>query len=180
MSDFGVLGNPARSPADRVAVAAILLVMIGMAAVVGTALGYEYIGGYVPCKLCLAERQSYYLGVPIAAVAAISAWRGGPAFLTRGLMAVVGLAMLYTMALGIYHSGVEWAWWAGPTDCGAVADGVSKNAGDLFADLAHQKAPACDVAAGRFLGISFAGWNVVASAGLAAIAFWSALRRPQA
>ena len=72
MSDSGVLGNPARSPADRVAVAAILLVMIGMAAVVGTALGYEYIGGYVPCKLCLAERQSYYLGVPIAAVAAIS------------------------------------------------------------------------------------------------------------
>ena len=37
-----------------------------MAAGVGTALGFEHIGGFIPCKLCLEERIPYYTGVPVA------------------------------------------------------------------------------------------------------------------
>ena len=37
--------------------------------------------------------------------------------------------------------------------------------------------PSCDEAAGRFLGLSFAGWNVLASAALAAIGYRAALGR---
>jgi disulfide bond formation protein DsbB len=37
--------------------------------------------------------------------------------------------------------------------------------------------PSCDKAAGRFLGLSFAGWNAVASAVLAGIAFAGAFTR---
>jgi len=32
------------------------LLAVGMAAVVGSALGFEHIGGYIPCKLCLEQR----------------------------------------------------------------------------------------------------------------------------
>ena len=37
--------------------------------------------------------------------------------------------------------------------------------------------PSCDEAAGRFLGLSFAGWNVLASAFWAAVGYRAALGR---
>jgi disulfide bond formation protein DsbB len=154
-----------------------VVLTLGMAATVGVALGFQHIGGYVPCKLCLEQREPYYFAIPLAAIGAILIWRSGPLALARGLLAVVGLAMLYNVALAVYHSGVEWTWWPGPTDCGAASDGVLKDAGDLFSGLASQTAPACDQAAGRFLGLSFAGWNVIAAGSMAAIAIRAALMR---
>jgi len=168
------MADPITSPAGPLQKWSLALVFVGMAAVLLGALGFQHIGGYVPCKLCLEQREPYYFAIPIAAIALVVAMRNGPACLTRGALAIAGFAMLYTLALAVHHSGVEWAWWPGPTDCGAVADGVSKDAGDLFSNLAHTKAPSCDQAAGRFLGLSFAGWNAVAAVGLAAIALRAA------
>ena len=160
--------NPALVPA--------ILVFLGMAAVIASVQGFEHIGGYIPCKLCLAQRQPYYYAFPVALIAILSAWRGWSPWLTRGALAVTGLLLLWTCGLGIYHSGVEWGWWQGPGDCGAVADGISKNVGDLLGDLTAKHPPSCDVAAGRFFGLSFAGWNVIASLILAAIAFRAAAK----
>ena len=154
-----------------------ILVLFGMIAIIAAVQGFEHIGGYIPCKLCLEERVPYYIAMPVALVVAISAWRRGPALLTRGLLVVVGLLLIWTMALGVYHSGVEWQWWAGPTDCGSVSGGISSDVNDLLGDLTAKRPPACDTAAGRFLGISFAGGNVIASFVLAAIAFWGALKK---
>ena len=148
-----------------------LVVFTGMAAAILAVQGFEHIGGYIPCKLCLEQRQPYYAGMPLMLVAAVSAWRGWPATVTRGLLIIGGLLMLYTASVGVYQSGAEWDWWPGPTDCGAVAGGDVTNAGDLLSQLVEKKAPSCDVAAGRFLGLSFAGWNVLAGLGIAAIAF---------
>ena len=39
---------------------------------VGTALGFQHLGGYIPCKLCLEQRTPYYVGVPLMAVALLS------------------------------------------------------------------------------------------------------------
>ena len=148
-----------------------LLLAFGMIVVVNTAWAFQ-LNGYVPCKLCLQQREPYYLGAPLVLLGAASAYLAGPAIVTRGLVVVGGLLMLFGMVLGIYHSGVEWAWWAGPTDCGATDGNLSTSANDLFATIDGTVAPACDEAAGRFLGLSFAGWNVIASIGLAAFAFW--------
>jgi len=153
-----------------------LVLALGMAAVVGGALGFEHIGGYIPCKLCLEQRVPYYAGIPVALAAAFSAWRCWPAWTTRLLLALAGLAMLATLYLGVYHAGVEWHWWAGPTDCGATSGNISGDVNDLLGDMT-KRPPACDQAAGRFLGLSFAGWNVLAAAGLAALAFLGATRR---
>ena len=54
---------------------------------------------------------------------------------------------------------------------------MTTNAGDLLSDLNAKKPPSCDVAALRVLGLSFAGWNVVASVILAAIALQGAFKR---
>ena len=92
-----------------------------MAATVGTALGFEHIGDYIPCKLCLDQRVPYYVGVPVMALAALSATLRWPPLLTRGLLLAGGLLMVWGLYLGVSHAGVEWGLWAGPTDCGAVA-----------------------------------------------------------
>ena len=73
--------------------------------------------------------------------------------------------------LGVYHAGAEWGFWEGPATCATTAQGISQNAGDLLGDLDAKKPPSCTEASLRVLGLSFAGWNVIASLILAAIAF---------
>ncbi|HEU4987322.1 MAG TPA: disulfide bond formation protein B [Rhizobiaceae bacterium] len=158
------------APTGRIQTLTAAVVTLGMAIAVGTALGFQHIGGYIPCKLCLEQRVPYYVGIPVMILALASSALKLPPVATRLLLAVGGLMMLWTMGLGIYHSGVEWGWWLGPTDCGAVAAPAS-SAGGVLDQLNTVIPPSCDEAAGRFLGLSFAGWNVVASLILALIAF---------
>ena len=164
------------APAGRTQMATAIALALAMAAVVGAALGFQHIGGYIPCKLCLVQRIPYYVGVPVMALAAVSAALRWPAVVTRGLLAAGGLLMLYGLFLGVQHSGVEWGWWAGPTDCGAVAPVDTGGKGVLDA-LNTVIPPSCDKAALRVLGLSFAGWNAVASLILAVVAFRGAFAK---
>ena len=149
---------------------------LGMAVTVGTALGFQHIGGYMPCKLCLEQRLPYYIGIPVMVLALASSAMKLPPVVTRGLLLAGALLMTWSIWLGVFHAGVEWSWWAGPTDCGVVAAPPS-GSGSLLDQLDAVIPPSCDQAAGRFLGLSFAGWNVVASVVLAAIAYLAAFRK---
>ncbi|UUP17129.1 disulfide bond formation protein B [Nitratireductor thuwali] len=151
------------------------LLAAGMAATVGTALAFEHIGGFIPCKLCLEQRIPYYIGIPLMLLALGSSVLKLPGVLTRGLLLAGALLMIWGLYLGVYHSGAEWGFWPGPTDCGAVAG--PSTSGSLLDQLNAFVPPSCDEAAGRFLGLSFAGWNVVASAILATIALRGAFKR---
>lgn len=163
---------------QRSQLVAALFLAVAMAGTVGTALGFEHIGGFIPCALCLEQRTPYYIGVPVALLAALAAGLNAPRIVTRALLLAVALLMTWGLGLGIYHSGVEWHWWAGPAGCSTTAtSGLTENAGDLLGALETVKPPSCDEAAGRFLGLSFAGWNVIASLFLAAVAYRAALRR---
>ena len=153
------------------------LLFAGMIITVGTALGFQHIGGYIPCKLCLEQRIPYYIGVPLMALALASALLKLPAVVTRSLLIAGALLMTWSVYLGGFHSGVEWGWWPGPTDCGLVAAPEGDTAGGVLGQLNTVIPPSCDQAAGRFLGLSFAGWNFVASLVLAGIAYWGAFRR---
>ncbi|TPW25948.1 disulfide bond formation protein B [Pararhizobium mangrovi] len=158
---------------------AALGLAVAMAVVIGIALGFEHIGGYMPCELCLKERIPYYVGVPVMLAAFVAALAGAPTALTRGLIAIGGIAMLVGAGLSIYHAGVEWHFWPGPSSCTGTGD-ASSDAGNLLESLDTVTPPSCDTAAGRFLGLSFSGWNVVATLVLAALAFAAALRGPRA
>ena len=61
------------APTDRFQTNVAIFLALAMAATVGTALGFEHIGGYIPCKLCLGQRMPYYIGVPVMLLAALSA-----------------------------------------------------------------------------------------------------------
>jgi disulfide bond formation protein DsbB len=165
------------TPTNRVQTVTAIFLALAMAATVGTALGFEHIGGYIPCKLCLAQRIPYYVGVPLMAVAALSSAMHWPAVVTRGLLLLGALLMVYGLYLGVQHSGVEWGWWAGPTDCGAVQAPAGSGANGVLDSIDAFVPPSCDKAALRILGLSFAGWNAVASLFLAVIAFRGAFAK---
>jgi disulfide bond formation protein DsbB len=142
------------------------------------ALGFEHLGGYQPCALCLMQRTPYYLGIPIAAVAALAIWMRAPRPVVMGLFTAVAVLFLYNAGLAAYHAGVEWRFWEGPASCaGSVGVG---NAADMLNQLQNMHAPSCTEASWRFAGLSFAGWNVLVSAliaGLAAAGAWATRRQ---
>lgn len=148
-----------------------IITTLGMAATVGTALGFQHLGGYIPCALCLLQRDPYYYGIGLGVLAILSSIFKLPVWTTRTLLAAIGILMLVDAGMGVYHAGVEWGFWEGPTSCSTTASGVTTNAGNLLSDLNAIKGPSCNTAALRVLGLSFAGWNVIASLVLSAIAF---------
>lgn len=147
---------------------AATLVFAGALAAIVTALAFEYIGGYKPCPLCLKQRWAYYMGIPIAAMAILFALyqKRDPAVLA---LTLCGAGFAVNAALGVYHAGVEWHWWQGPTDCAGGDIGAA--VGNLLETLKTERIVRCDEAPWRFLGISFAGYSAVISAGLAIAAF---------
>jgi disulfide bond formation protein DsbB len=154
---------------EPVAAAAIVVALGAMATILG-AWFFEYGLGYAPCPLCLQQRIPYYVTIPLAVIVAFGALNGWPRkWLTAGL-ALIALVMLAGAGLGIYHSGVEWKWWAGPTTCGGGALGELGSAGNLLERVQTARVVRCDEAAWRFLGLSLAGYNVLISLALAAIA----------
>ena len=150
---------------------AALAFAIGLAAIAG-AWFFQIVIDLVPCPLCLQQRWPYYLGLPmIAAGMALTGERGHRAT-AFWMFAAAALTFLVGAGLGVYHSGVEWHWWQGPTGCSTGA-GSPTSAGSLLQQMARTKVVPCDEAAWRFLGLSFAGYNVLvslASACLLAIA----------
>jgi disulfide bond formation protein DsbB len=149
-------------------------VLFAAAAVILTALAFEHFGGYTPCPLCLQERWAYYASIPALFVALVllSAGRTNAATVVFGLVA---LAFLANAGLGTYHAGAEWKFWPGPDTCGG-SQPISTGAGGLFKDLATTRVIRCDEAPWHFLGLSFAGWNAVASLVLAIGAALSAAK----
>ena len=164
--------------ASRTYAAYAAALTLGMVATVGGALGFQHIGGYFPCALCLLQRDPYYYGIPVGIAAVLAASFRLPAWTVRSLLVVVGLLMLVGAGMGVYHSGVEWGFWEGPATCATSVTGTATNAGSLLDDLNAFHGPSCTEASLRVLGLSFAGWNVIASLILAAIAFLGASRKP--
>ena len=122
-----------------------------------------------PCPLCLEERIPYYIVIPLSLLTATAALVRTPRKLIAvGLLAIIA-AMLCGAALGTYHAGVEWKFWPGPTDCtGPVTDFTKR--GSLLDQLQSVQVVRCDEAAWRLFGVSLAGYNVLISLALAAIA----------
>jgi disulfide bond formation protein DsbB len=162
------------APTSRFQSGTALFLAIAMAATVGSALGFQHIGGYIPCKLCYEQRIPYYAGAPLMLLAFASATLRWPAALTRILLLIGGMLMAYGLYLGVYHSGVEWGWWPGPTDCGVVVDGPTGGSNGVLDAIDSVIPPSCDKAALRILGLSLAGWNAIASLVLGALAFRAA------
>src|SRR5271157_5377127 len=121
--------------------------------------------GYAPCELCLTERYAFYAGAPLAALTAFLASRSAHGA-ARALFALIALIFLANVVLAGYHVGVEQHWWPGPTACtGSLTGPIDVK--DLMKALNSTRVVNCDEVQLRILGLSLAGWDVVASLALA-------------
>lgn len=135
--------------------------------VISVALASEIFGGLRPCALCLKQRVPYYLALPLLLLAYFYAPRSGLA--ARGLLSAIGVIFLIGAALGIYHAGIEYGSWAGPATCGG-GGGLSQSTDSLMRALQEGGMVRCDAPAWTLFGISLAGYNALASLGLAYLA----------
>ncbi len=149
---------------------AAFAVLFLAALAIGGAWFSQLVMGLAPCELCLFQRWPYYVGVPVAALASIlalgSAGRRGDTLAL--LLALLALIFLVSAGLGIYHAGVEWGFWPGPTACtGQYVSPASSD--DFLKSLESGPSVRCDQAAIRILGLSLAGWNALVSILIAVI-----------
>ena len=160
---------PAGSLLNEMRGAAILVALLAAMTIAG-AWFFQLVLGIVPCPLCLEQRYAYYFIIPFAVLIAIAASRGASRHLLFLGFAVLAIAALANAALGTYHAGVEWKFWQGPTDCtGPMLD---LGGGNLLESIKTVKVIRCDEVQWRFLGLSLAGYNVLISLALAALAGW--------
>lgn len=139
-----------------------LVTALAAMAIIGTALFFEHVMGILPCDLCLRQRIPYYIAIPIALVTACLP--NGSRAIRIGLM-ILALLFLVNAGQAAFHSGVEWKWWPGPVGCSG-SSAVTGSVEGLLAGMQQTTVVSCSEASWRLFGLSFAGWNVLASLGL--------------
>jgi len=160
--------------------AAAIVAVVGLLAL-ATVYFFQYVLLILPCPLCLEQRIAYYICVPLAALLWVGAGHGASRkVLILGFVAIAGV-MLWNTGLAVFHAGVEWKLWQGPTDCSGPINNFG-SVGDMMNQLKRISLVRCDEASWRFLGISLAGWDAPLSLTLAAVAAWGAkasIARPE-
>ena len=154
---------------------AALVIAAAAAATILGAYFFQYVLGLPPCPLCLEQRYPYYIAIPLALVVALVAGLDAPEWRVRSGFVLLAAAMLVTAGIGVYHAGIEWKFWQGPTECSgerpALGGGI-----DLLKQMQTTSVVRCDEAAWRLFGLSLAGYNVLIAGALALLAAVHALR----
>ena len=139
-------------------------VLIASAVVLGSAFMSQYWGGLAPCELCLLQRWPWAAAILIALVALVAGSR--PALPWVALV----LAIVFALSVGFafYHVGVEQHWFAGPSACTA-SDGGAVTLEEMKRQILGTAPVLCDRVQWSLFGVSLAGWNLLASLGMAAV-----------
>ena len=132
--------------------------------VLGAALASQYWGGLVPCELCLLQRWPWAAAIAVSLVALIAGSRSALPWVA------VLLAVMFALgaAFAFYHVGVEQHWFAGPTACTARSGGAL-TLEEMKRQILGTAPVLCDRVQWSLFGVSMAGWNLLASLGMAAI-----------
>jgi disulfide bond formation protein DsbB len=131
----------------------------------GGALAFQYLGGLAPCEMCIWQRWPH--GFSIAA-----GFIGGmlvrsdllPASWAKYLAAAAIAGLVISGAIGVFHAGVEWKFWPGPSACTGIGYVPGQE------DFKPLQIVRCDEAQWRLFGLSLAGYNAIFSFVAAAIA----------
>lgn len=143
------------------------LALLIPAALLGGALIAQYGFGLPPCEMCWWQRYPHIVALVLAALA----W----ATKRDALVALAGIAILVSGAIGAFHAGVEYKWWEGVTACTSTAAQSS----DPLAAIMAAPIVRCDVAPWTLRGVSLAGFNFLISTA-AGIAILFLIRRRSA
>jgi disulfide bond formation protein DsbB len=134
-------------------------------ALLGGALLFQYVGGFMPCEMCIWQRWPHLI-VMICALTGLLNIR------PQMMLWLIFLAGITSAGLGGYHAGVEWKFWAGPSGCTAslgLGDDISQITDQLLATPLVR----CDAVVWSLFGLSMAGWNALISLDIVAVALIS-------
>ena len=147
-------------------------ILAASALILGTALGSQYLGGLAPCELCIVQRWPYAAAIGLSLVALTAVRRPAARSVVIGLC---GAAFAVGGAVAFYHLGVEEGWFQGPAGCSASAIDATTIEG-LKRQLLATPVIRCDEVQWSLMGVSLAGFNLIASAALAAGCLFAAAR----
>jgi disulfide bond formation protein DsbB len=151
--------------------------LLAALAMLATAHAFEQFAGLAPCHLCLKQRDVYWFAVAVAAPATLWALftrsRGTPRVAAYCLFAIFATGAI----VATFHAGVELKWWKGPETCTGGGGGIDIAALKAIVGGALVRPPQCDVVVWKFLGLSMAGWNAIASVVLALVSLVASMRR---
>lgn len=141
----------------------ILAAVGGSVLLLGGAFVFQAMG-YMPCAMCWWQRYPHMAAIAVGALA----------LSVRGplLPALGAVAALTTAVIGVFHTGVERAWWQGPASC-------TGNGGLASGDLLSMEGPRlvmCDQVSWAMWGLSMPSWNALLSSALVVLWVMAARR----
>ena len=148
----------------------LLLCALISAVLLGGALLFEHVGGMAPCSLCIWQRWAH-VAVIVCALGWLVISQPIGASLRAGLI-ITALAGITSVGVAGYHAGVEWQLWAGPAGCTASLSSGGSTA-DLVDSLLATPVVRCDDVPWSLFGLSMAGWNMLLSVDIVALAMMS-------
>jgi disulfide bond formation protein DsbB len=166
-----ILGGQPAAPALSGPARGRLIALLLPLALLGGALGSQYLGGLVPCEMCYWQRWPHGAAILLAALAFTAP---AASERSRTLTLLAALAIAVSGAIGVYHAGVELGIFEGLTTCATTAGGATN--AELLNQIMKTPLVRCDQVQFAFLGVSMAGWNAILSLGGAAVIAWLALK----
>jgi disulfide bond formation protein DsbB len=122
---------------------------------------FQLIGGLAPCPLCLDQRVPWYLAIFVGSALTYGLVNSWSRHALLALFGVAAVLMIWAGYEGLFHAGIEYKWWPGPSTC-TTGGGVIDPTLDLE-QLGRTKVPMCDVVPWSLMGISLAGFNFLFS-----------------
>lgn len=141
------------------------------AAALLVAFAAQHLGGLAPCPLCLWQRWPYAIAIAVGLLALVVL----PAHRLRLAAGALGLLFLAGGGIAFFHVGVEAGWWQGLAECSGAATLGAQSIDDLRKALMETAPVRCDAVPWSLFGLSIAGYNLIASAVLAVVAFAATL-----
>jgi disulfide bond formation protein DsbB len=141
------------------------LALLIPAALLGGALGSQYIGGLFPCEMCHWQRWPHEAAIAFGLMALLARDAG----IRRLFVLMAALAILASGLVGIFHAGVEYKWWDGITACTRVP---GTGGGNIMAEIYAAPLVSCNQPQWTLGPVSLAGFNAIFSIGGALLVLW--------
>ena len=137
-----------------------ILIFLFIAAVFALTLAYisQFYFGLEPCSLCLYQRKPFFAIIALISLTTLF-FRSESA--QRKILFCCALFLAINCGIALYHTGVEYKIFQGPTVCSSSDLNSIDDLEKLKAALLKTKAIRCDVPAFVFLGLSMAAWNAI-------------------
>ena len=137
------------------------VIMIACLVVLGSVYSLEYFIGFEPCNLCIYQRWPWWIAFLLSVTTHLP---NLPYLWISRLISLAGFSIIISGAIALYHVGIEYDWWSGPSTC--TNNGVLPNTlSDLHANKNISLITPCDKVPWSLFGLSLAFYNLIVSIG---------------